>query len=141
MASASIDTGHGATAVFSITAITSSFTSIDVGNKAKGKIETTHLGTTGNKTFMPEDLDDPGEVTIPYHFDAEAAEPATGSVETLTVTLPLAPGQTTAATLAGTGFITNVKRPNLQTNTIQDGSITFAFDGLTGPTFTPAVTS
>lgn len=136
MANDQVDTGHGATATFSVGAYSYNFTSIDLGEETLGKVASEHLATTGNKTYIPEDLGDPGEVVIPYQFDSEAAVPTKGALETLTVTLPLASGQSTGATFVGSGFVTNVKRPNLQTNTIQDGQITFAFDGVTGPTFT-----
>lgn len=136
MANAQVDTGHGATATFSVGAHSYNITGIDLGEETLGKVSTDHLLVTGNKTYMPEDLAEPGEVVMPYQFDNEAAQLAKGVVETLTITLPMGSGQTTAATWVGSGFITNIKRPNLQTNVIQDGQITFAFDGTTGPTFT-----
>jgi hypothetical protein len=136
MANGMVDTGHGSTATFSSTALSFNWTNIDLGTVELPEIETSYLGTTGEMTFMPGDLINGGEVTLPCQFDNEAALPALGTVETLTVTFPAGAGQTTPANLAGTGFIKSVKRPNLQTGQLQDGQIVFKFDGLTGPTFT-----
>lgn len=138
MANASVDTGHGATVTLSSSAESFNWTGIDLGSSTLDAIETTWLGSGAKKTFMPGDVSDEGEVTIPFQFDAEAALPTKGTVQTLTLTFPTATGQTTPANLAGTGFITNVTRPNLQTGQLQTGQLTFKFNGLTGPTFTAA---
>lgn len=138
MANAAVDTGHGATITLSSSGESYNWNSIDAGESTLEPVETTHLGSGAKKTFMPGDVVDEGEVTIPYQHDSEAALPAEGLVQTLTITLPTASGQSTPATLVGTGFVTRVKRPNLQTNQLQDGQIVFKFDGLTGPTYTAA---
>lgn len=141
MANAVIDTGHGATMTFGTSSLSYNWTSIDMGETTLPDVDTVHLGTTGNRTYLPGDLTDDGEVTIPFQFDAEAALPTLGSVETVTVTFPQEAGQTAPATYAGTAYIKRVRKPNLQTDTLQDGEITIRWDGQTGPTFTAATTA
>lgn len=142
MANVSCDTGNSATVTFSTSTLSYNFTGIDLGSEAVGKIEKSHLLTTGFKAYMPEDLDEPGEIVLDYQFDNSSTQPALGTVETITVTAPTAnrasdgQAQATPATWVGTGFITDIKRPSMQNNTLQVGQLTFAFDGGTGPTFT-----
>ncbi len=138
MPNGNVDTGHGSTITLSSSGSSFNWTSIDPGEQSLGKVATSHLGTTGFAEFIAEDLTDPGEVTIEFQYDNEATQPSEGTGETLTITFPLGSGQTTAATLVGSGFIMRNKRPPLQTNTIQSGQMVFAFDGVTGPTFTAA---
>lgn len=138
MANAAVDTGHGATLTLSTSALSFNWTSIDLGEETIDDIATSHLGSTGYKEYVPGDLKEGGSITIPFQFDNEAALPGLGTVETATVTFPLASGQTTAATLAGTGYLKRLKRPNLQTDTLQDGELVFMWDGGTGPAFTAA---
>ena len=138
MANAAVDTGHGATVTLATTGLSLNWTSIDLGEETINDVEQTHLGTTGYREYRPGDLKEPGEVVIPFQWDSEAAQIAVGTVESLTFTFPTATGQSTAATYAGTGYIKRVKRPNLQTDTIQDGELTVKFDGITGPTYTAA---
>lgn len=140
MANAVVDTGHGATMTFGTSSISVNFTSIDMGETTRPDVETTYLGTTGNRTFIPGDLDDDGEITLPFQWDAEASLISTGTVETITVTFPQEAGQTAPATYAGTGYIKRVRKPNLQTDTLQDGELTIRWDGGTGPTWTAATT-
>lgn len=138
MANAVVDTGHGATATFD--SLSFNWTSIDMGESTLNDVPTSHLGTTGSETFLPGDLVNEGEVTIPFQWDAEAAYPTEGTVTTLTITFPQETGQTAPATYAGTAYIKRVRRPNLQTDTLQDGEITVKWDGNTGPTWTAATT-
>lgn len=134
----SCDTGHGAAATFSASGLTLLHTSIDTGEETVDDVEKTHLGSVGFKEYQPGDLNEPGEVTIPYLHETDKAKPELGVVETLTITFPLGDGDATPATLVGTGYLKRIKRPNLQTNQIQDGEVMFKFDGRTGPTYTPS---
>lgn len=131
-----VDTGHGATLTLSTSALVLNWTGIDAGEETIPEVNRTHLGTTDYQEYMPGDLKEPGEITIPFQWDNEA-ELNIGVVENITITWPLADGQVDQATQAGTGFIKRLKRPNFQTNQIQDGEITIKWDGLTGPIYTP----
>lgn len=137
------DTGNGATISFSSSGVSYNYTGIDLGSESVTKIDKSHLLTVGNMRSMPGDLEDPGEVVVSFQFDNASAQPELRTIDTMTVTAPLAVResdgqvQNTPATWAGTGFVMNVKKPNMQNNTLQDGQFTWAWDGATGPTFTP----
>lgn len=132
------DTGNGATLTLATTGAVGNIRNIGEVAEELGKLETSHLGTTGFKTYMPDDLTDPGEFEIEVEVDTEVAKPACGVVETATITYPLRTGEATAANHAGTGFIRRVTLTPLANSTIQIMKLLFAFDGETGPAFTPA---
>jgi len=134
------DTGHGASVTFGTTSWSGKLISIPTNlNLARPRVDISYLGTSGQREYMPGDLEDIGEITLDVAFEAKTGLPATSTAaETITVTWPIAPGGggVTAANLAGTGFITSISYPPMQTNIIQTGKITISFDGFTGPTWT-----
>ncbi len=134
------DTGHGASITFGTTSWSGSVIGIPTNlQRMRQRVETTHLGSGTTRTYMPGDADELGEITLDVRFATATGLPATGAApETITITFPLAPGGggATAANIAGTGFITMTQFPPLQTGVLQQGQITFSFDGGTGPTFT-----
>lgn len=132
------DTGHGASFATSSSTLNGRPRAIRTSNSGIQKVSSEALDTTDFMTYKPGDLAEPEEITFPFLFDSEGVYPAKGAAETGTLTWPLASGQTTAATYAGSGFIMDVKLPDFEINTIQEGELTFAFDGETGPTFTAA---
>lgn len=69
-------------------------------------VETTHMGTTGARTYTPGTLYDPGEISIEILFDPEQdpVTPITAAAETVTVTYADA---APASTMACSGFMTN----------------------------------
>lgn len=114
MAGATVDNAMGITAVFGTSSFTSEVTDIDWGGITRNPIDTSHQGIAaagagkfGNKTFIPADLSDPGELTLTLHFDPDQEPPIDQPAETLTLTWPLASGDATAATWAGSVFITS----------------------------------
>ena len=136
MANTTVDTGHGASIALSSQGFTFNLTGIDTGEETITDVSTDTLASSV-KTYVPGDLEEKGAVTIPFQWDSSANQLQKGVVETLTITYPLADGQTTAATEAGTGYIKRIKKPNLQSDQLQNGEITFKWNGLTGPVFTP----
>jgi len=90
---------------------TSSFshTLLDVSwdSQTREAIETSHMGTTGYRTFMPGDLVDPGEISMEIEHDPDEPPPITLVAEPITITFPLVAGGSTAATWACSGFITS----------------------------------
>jgi len=149
MANTAVDIGTGAS--LAITGAGSSplllnWTSMALGTKSIDTIDTTHLGTTGNKTLMGGDLSNPGEVTLEFQWDTEpvatnAYTPAVSNVsQTLTITFPSHTQNTTsAATYAGTGLLTGLTYPTLGVEELQTGSLTFTWDGITDAAYTDAV--
>lgn len=132
-----VDTGNGATLTLGTTGYVGQYEEIDPGEDKLGKIEDSFLGTTVRKTFVPEDLVDSGEIKGNTQFNSGASIPSLGTVETATITFPLRPGQSTPATLAGTGFLTKFTKPKLMNNTKQMSEVEFTWNGKTGPTYTP----
>ena len=133
-----IDTGLGASAVFTTQALSLKIVSMDIGEETLPTVNTSTLASTNFESYIPGDLSEPGTVTFECQFDNSATQIALGTVDTLTVTLPLSAGGATAGTWAGTGFITSYKPQNFVKNELQMHTITWQFDGNgTDPTFTP----
>lgn len=133
------DTGHGTTLAFATTSWTGKIKKVGGFSKKIGKVETSYLGTTGDKTFIPGDLAEWDEVTATVLFECKTGLPALGTVdETITLTYPIPPGGSTGGIVAGTGFITAVKYPEAMTGQVMEGEITFAWSGNTDVTWTAA---
>ena len=98
--------GTGATITFATSGFTAECTNIQLPELARESLETTHLGTTTAKTFKPAKLYDAGEVTVTVFHDPAADLIISEEPETITITYPLETGQTTAATVSFTGFVT-----------------------------------
>jgi hypothetical protein len=54
----------------------------------RAAIDSSHMGTTGGRTFLDGDLYDPGEVVADVHLNSTEAPPITGNATTLTITFP-----------------------------------------------------
>lgn len=134
------DTGLGATLAATTQGSVARVRRLTLPEWMREKLDKSVLATTGFIEYHPGDLDDPGEVVAEIVFDATADDFTTvenGEVDTFTVTFPIhTSGNTTAATLAGTGFATGQKLPDLAINELQVATLTIAYDGGTGPTFT-----
>lgn len=130
------DTGNTATLAFS-GGFTASYMEVGGTEQEIPKIKTSHLGTTTNEEYIPGDLYEPGEFECEFQFDPTAAAlPPIGAVQTVTITYPIATGDMTGGTLAGTGFILKRTTAQLKNNELMMGKLTVAWDGLTGPTYT-----
>lgn len=112
-------TGMGTTVAFGTqTTFTPEITSVTHNGVTVGTIETTHLGTTSWKTFIPEDLKDGGELTMEGHFLGSQNPTLGGSAETITIDW-----SGSGDTWVGSGFITSFSPgaqigPNLMTFTM-----------------------
>ena len=84
---------------------------------------------------LPGQLVDAGEVSITMVF-ALNDDPhiPNGLIDTLTVTLPTAGSG--GGVLTGTGFVSSCQMPSLEPNGLLEQTITFVFDGDTGPSYT-----
>jgi hypothetical protein len=139
------DTGNGATLTLALfdgtTAITTALDVISITPAAitVGKIDASTLGTSGHREYFPDDLSDSGENTATFKYIAEGTKPTLPSAAgTCTITMPLKAPSTTAGTITGTGFITSFTPPSLENGALQVGTISWAWDGDTGPTITAA---
>lgn len=82
-------------------------------------------------------LIDAGEITVTYISQGTPPVPNGGS-DTITVTVP-APGADSNGThsgytITGSGFISSASGGSLEVNGLMENTITFVFDGYTGPT-------
>jgi len=147
------NTGNGAIATLVSQVIVVGIKKIAVGGKSIGTIDVTDITRTRGEAqlLIPEDIAEIDEVSIEGNWDSGVAMPTLGDVsadvsavagdgDTLTITWPLFGTQTVAAKLTGTGFFTKISFPDMENNTAQEGSLTWKFNGRTGPTYTVATT-
>lgn len=132
------DTGNGTTISFATTGFTGNIHVVGETEQELGKLEDSHLQTETHKTYVPDDLSEPGEFDVEYEWQGQSPPPSKGTVETITITYPVPPGLSNGATLAGSGFIRKRTFPKMQNGQLQMGKLTIAWDGKTGPAYTPA---
>ena len=100
MPSPQVDVATGMTVVFGTSAFSAQILDIRPPGAKRGEIDTSHMGTSVNKTFTPEDFVDRGEMEMDIHFNPDTTPPIAAAAETITITFPA------AATWAFTGFVT-----------------------------------
>ena len=95
--------GTGATITFN-TGFFAEMISISADDWSRESIDSTHLGTTTARTFLPSTLYDPGTLTVEMLMvpGTTPVTPMTAAAETVTVTFP----DSGAATYAASGFMT-----------------------------------
>lgn len=140
MPAATKDTGHGATITLATSGLTYKWRKIGSPEWSREKVEDTDLSNSNYKSYLPGDVVEPGEFEVEFVFNPTAALPnPNAAAETITITGPVPPGGSSAASLAGTGFILSITpMPEYTTNGLQVGKLRLAFDGKTGPTHTVA---
>lgn len=121
------ENGTGATITLGTTGATLEATSIQSAGITWASLETTHLGTTGAKTFIRGDIYDPGTVTVQFNTTPSALDTLINSAasETITITYP----DTGAATEVASGFVTNIDPGTCEPDTIVSGSLTIKRTG------------
>ena len=102
-----MDIGTGASIAFGTSNFTAEVMSINGNDISRPSIDSSHLGTTGARTFLPGDLVDNGSVELEINFDPDEQPPIAGAAETITVTFPTPPGGSTPADAEFSGFVTN----------------------------------
>ncbi len=129
------DVGTGSTIAFGTSAFTAEIMNIN-GNDmfSREDIDTTHMGTTGYRTYMPSDLVEGGTVDFEFAFDPDE-QPPIGAAETITITFPIAAGNSSGATLVFTGYIKtwSFSDPLEEKMT---ANATIKVDGMTDPVWT-----
>jgi len=103
------DIGTGATIVFATTGAESDWAAevmnISFDGMSREFVESSHMGTTGAKTFVVGDLYDPGEVSLDLNFDQDALPDITAAAEIITITMFDGPGVTTTTSWAFSGAL------------------------------------
>jgi len=129
-------TGNSGTITFGTSAIVLSWTKIGEWQTTRDKLATDHLGTTGFRTYIPNDLAEPGEVECEAYFDPTKSLASIAAIaETITISYPKE-GAGSTPTLIGTGFLTMLSLPELVNGQVSKQKVKIAFDGGTGPAFT-----
>ena len=112
MAGATTNRLRGATVVFGTSSFAFHIKGISQDGVECDDIETSYIGTAavgansiGNKTFIPSDLVDGGEITLTGDFDPDQLPPVGGVVETITLTFVLITGDGSAANYAFSGYV------------------------------------
>lgn len=134
MAAGDISTGHAATFTFGTNSYALALTSITPPPWEIPVLDKSTLATTAFREKIPGDLVEPGQVTLEFLFKRDNYITPGGATETLTLTW--ANEGTTAANLAGTGFVVSFTPGALVTDELQAGTAVVQYDGATGPTFT-----
>jgi hypothetical protein len=124
-----IDLGTGASIAFGTSTFTANIVSMTVDGIERPAIDTSHLGTTTSRTFIPGDLVDEGSVTLEIQFDPSLAEPPKkGAAETVTISFALTGAGTTKATRAFTAFVTAFDF-GVPLDELMTGSVTLKISG------------
>lgn len=114
MAGTTVDNAIGTTVVFATSAFTSSIMGISIAGVTRADIDTSHFGQAipgaavfANKTYIPSDLTDGGDLTLEVHFDPDQDLPmnSDNANETITITWPKVPADATAAIWAFDGYM------------------------------------
>lgn len=100
------DIGTGASLTLGTSGTTFEILSISGNDASVPVIDTTHLGSTTQRSKMTGELIDHGTVDVEILFDPDDPPPL-GVTETITVTFPLPSGQSTAADYSGSASITS----------------------------------
>lgn len=132
------DTGNGASITFGTSGFTGCFTELDPSEQTRDALEDSCLATTGQKTYIPGDLVEPGELRAKFLFAADDDLPAFGAPETITVTYPLPSGASTPGTLAGSGFLVGRKPAMVRNGALMECEIRIKWDGKTDVSYTAA---
>lgn len=107
-----VDTGFGSTITFQSSLI-GQIRNITVDGWERPVINTSHMATANNHdTFIPGDLANPGQITVEMLFDVNSnwKTAMTAAAETVTLTLPIQSGHSSAATFACSGFLVSVSK-------------------------------
>ena len=131
------DTGNGATITFGTSSYAAKVRSIEAWTESIDDLDVSTLDSTGFKRKITSDLKDAGNIKVNVLFDTFLAPPTIGGApETITITLPLRTGETTAGNYAGTAFVKEYSYPQLANGTIQEASYVICWTGATGPAYT-----
>jgi len=129
---------QGATVSFGTSALTGKITSIGSTEQSREALDISDLSIAAGdpKRFIPADLYDPGSFSVEFLFSsAQALGAIDSAAETITVTFPKATAAGSAATFAGTGFISSRSTPEVGVGEIMKMNVTVQWDGETEPTY------
>ena len=105
-------------------------TSITPDAITREALDTTHLGTTTAKTFIPTDLRDNGGFSVEFIADAaNTVCPPMSTAETVTITYPPPSGSTNGATISGSAFCVEYTPQSAAPGELMKGSAKWKWTG------------
>ncbi len=124
------DDGHGATLTLGTNTWETAalITSIKPDAVTRAALETTHLGTSTARTFIPEDLVDNGGFEIEFlnnGSDANATLPVLLVAETITITYAIIGTASSGQIITGSGFCTEYTMGTAAVGELIKGSAKF----------------
>lgn len=102
--------------------------SVDGPNITRDAIDTTSSLDTW-KLMIPSAFTDPGEFTCEMNFDPDDTPPIVDVAETITITYPIAVGETAGATWSASGFMTSFS-PSTPIEDRMTATATFQLSGV-----------
>ena len=100
--SPAVDLGTGITITFGTSAFSAQIIDVTPPGDHREAINTSHMATTLNHTFMPSDLNDPGELRMTIHYKPDTTIPVNAAAETITIRWPSGNNKSFS------GFVTDV---------------------------------
>jgi len=83
-------------------------TDVKISGIARESVDVTNFASTnGWKEFIPSEMKDGGELEVEIIHDTNDAAPVDQASETVTITFPLKGAESSGATYASSGFMTN----------------------------------
>jgi hypothetical protein len=92
MATISLE-GTGTSISFGASGFSADIISVDLNERARQTIETTHLGTKGAKTYKPGEVVDLGEMTVVVDHNPNELQLVGYPVESIVISYPLQAGE------------------------------------------------
>ena len=121
-------TGLGTT--FSVGGTGGCIRSVTLPEFSQEAIDVSCLDSTGFMEKIKAGLADPGECSATVLWEDDYTPPTIGDESTLTITLP------DSSTFSGSGWVSGISHGSAEVGSVIECTITFTFDGATGPTFT-----
>lgn len=112
------DIGTGTTVTFGTSGFTADILGVNHDGIAREAINTSHMGTTNDHTFMPTDLVDNGEISLEIAFVPSLSPPIITNGPAETVTINYAGTGSWAASAFQTGFSIGAPLEDKMTGTL-----------------------
>jgi hypothetical protein len=130
-----VGTGHGASLTWSTIGQAHPVRSVQFHDETAPPIDTSHLGTGANRTYVKGDMYDIGAISLELLWDSELEIITKATTDTVRVTLPKrASGTAAAGYLEGTAYVSAWNLGNLESGEVQIARVSLQWTG--APTWT-----
>ena len=134
--SATADLLTGASITFGTSGFSAEVLDINVSGISRPAVDSTHLGTAaagagkhGNAMFIAGRIINPGTVDFEINFNPDDDPPIATAAETITIAFAASGGDTTGASWAGSGFMTDFAFSGGGVDGKMTGTATVQFSG------------